>query len=122
MILFRDTPPALGKLLKEIEKVVDRNRAEGLRGFGVLISPMPGRAISRLQTMAFNQKISLPLSVATDVVGAPSCQNVHRQAEVTVVLYRRQKVVDRYGFREKELDAAGTRHVMAGIKRLLDGS
>jgi len=122
MILFRDTPPALGKLLKEIEKVVDRNRAEGLRSFGVLISPMPGRAISRLQTMAFNQKISLPLSVATDVVGSPSCQNIHRQAMVTVVLYRRQKVVRRYGYRARELDAAGIRRVLSGIKRLLDES
>ena len=72
--------------------------------------------------MAFNQKVSLPLSVATDVVGLPSCQNIHRQAMVTVVLYRRQKVVRRYGFRSQELDAAGTRRVLAGIKRLLDES
>ena len=31
MILFRNTGPALGKLLKEIDKVVDRNRVAGLR-------------------------------------------------------------------------------------------
>jgi len=122
MVLFRETPKALGKLLKAIDKVVDQNRAEGLKGFGVLISPEPGRAISRLQTMAFNQKVILPLSVATDVVGSPSCQNLHPQAEVTVVLYRRQKVVRRFGFRAKELDAAGTGRVLAGIKRLLDES
>ena len=122
MVLFRETSPLLGTLLKEIDKVVDRNRAKGLRSFGVLISPEPGRAISRLQTMAFNQKITLPLSVATDVVGSPSCQNIHKQAEVTVVLYRRQKVVDRFGFRSKELTTAGTTQVLARIKRLLDGS
>jgi len=122
MVLFRNTEPALGKLLKAIDKVVDRNRAEGLRSFGVLISSDPGRAISPLQTMAFNQKISLPLSVATNVVGSPSCQNIHKQAMVTVVLYRRMKVVNRFGFRSKELDDDGTRRVLAGIKRLLDES
>jgi hypothetical protein len=122
MVLFRETPQTLGKLLKAIDKVVDQNRAEGLKGFGVLISPEPGRAISRLQTMAFNQKVSIPLSVATDVVGSPSCQNLHPRAEVTVVLYRRQKVVGRFAFRTRELDAAGTGRVLAGIKRLLDGS
>ena len=122
MILFRNTGPALGKLLKEIDKVVDRNRVAGLRSFGVLSSPDPGRAISPLQTMAFNQKVSLPLSVATDVVGSPSCQNIHRQAEVTVVLYRRMKVVGRFGFRSRELDDAGTRRVLVGIKRLLGES
>ena len=122
MVLFRGTSRSLAQLLKAIDKVVDRNRAEGLKGFGVLLSPDPGRAISRLQTMAFNQKVSLPLSVATDVVGSPSCQNLHPQAEVTVVLYRRQKVVRRFGFRAKELDAAGTSRVLAGIKRLLDES
>jgi hypothetical protein len=122
MVLFRETSPVLGTLLKKIDKVVDRNRAKGLRSFGVLISPEPGRAISRLQTMAFNQKITLPLSVATDVVGSPSCQNIHKQAEVTVVLYRRQKVVERFGFRSKELGTAGTAQVLARIKRLLDES
>ena len=122
MVLFRGTSRSLAQLLKAIDKVVDQNRAEGLKGFGVLLSPDPGRAISRLQTMAFNQKVSLPLSVATDVVSSPSCQNLHPQAEVTVVLYRRQKVVRRFGFRTKELDAAGTSRVLTGIKRLLDES
>ena len=60
--------------------------------------------------------------MATDVVGSPSCQNIHRQAMVTVVLYRRQKVVRRYGYRARELDAAGIRRVLSGIKRLLDES
>ncbi len=120
MVLFRNTPPTLGQLLKAIDKVVDQNRARGLKSFGVLISADPGQAISRLQTLAFDQKIHLPLSVATDVVGLPSCQNVHRQAEVTVVLYRRQKVVARYGFRAGKLDPAATRRILAGIKLLLD--
>ena len=47
---------------------------------------------------------------------------IHKQAMVTVVLYRRMKVVNRFGFRSKELDDDGTRRVLAGIKRLLDES
>tara|TARA_B100000029_G_scaffold24792_2_gene24468 strand:+ start:423 stop:1052 length:630 start_codon:yes stop_codon:yes gene_type:complete len=122
MILFRDTEQALGSLLKDIDKIVDANRAEGLRSFGVLVSPEPGKAISRLQTMAFNRKINLPLAVATDVVGSPSCQNLNDKASVTVVLYRRQRVVGRYGFRAGALDKKGAREVLAGVRRLLDES
>ena len=122
MVIFRDLEPGLTELLKQIDKVVDRNRAVGLRSFGVLISKQPAKAISRLQTLAFDRKITLPLTVTTDAVSTPSCQKIHPQAAVTVVLYHRQRVVDRFAFRSKELKTTGTKNVLAGIRRLLGES
>ncbi len=122
MVIFRDLEPGLSGLLQQIDKLVDRNRAVGLRSFGVLISNQPGQAISRLQTLAFNEKISLPLTVTTDAVSTPACQNIHPQAAVTVVLYHRQRVIRRFAFRANELKTTGTKDVLTGIRRLLGES
>jgi len=122
MILFRKLEPGLTPLLKQIDRQVDRNRASGLKGFGVLISPQPSQAISKLQTLSFNNKIRLPLTVGTDAVSAPSCQNVHPEATVTVVLYHRQRVIQTYAFRSGQLTASNTKAILAGVRRLLDKS
>ena len=122
MVLFRKLEPGLTPLLKEIDRQVDRNRASGLKGFGVLISPQPSRAISKLQTLSFDNKIGLPLTVGTDAVSAPSCQNVHPEATVTVVLYHRQRVIQTYAFRSGQLSPASTKAILAGVRRLLDKS
>lgn len=122
MILFRKLEPGLTPLLKQIDRQVDRNRASGLKGFGVLISPQPSQAISKLQTLSFNNKIRLPLTVGTNAVSAPSCQNVHPEATVTVVLYHRQRVIQTYAFRSGQLTASNTKAILAGVRRLLDKS
>ena len=124
MILFRRLDGGLVPLLKQVETLIDRNRAEGLRGFGVMISDEPSGGVSKVQTLAFDRKISsgLPLTVSTDAVASPSCQNVHREAAITVVLYRRQRVVKTYAFRAGEPTAAQVRSVIASARRLLKTS
>ncbi len=103
MILMRRLSPKLNHLLKEVDKIVDKNRAIGLRSFGVLINDAPVKVAPQLQTLAFDEKIALPLTVATRAIASPSCQNIHQDAEVTIVLYRKQRVVSNYGFRSGEL-------------------
>ena len=97
-------------------RVVDRNRILGLRGFGVLLSSDSIKATSIIQTFSFNHKITIPLTVAGEGVGAPSCQNVHSEAAITIVLYRRRKVVEKFVFRKGELKREDVRHVINRIR------
>lgn len=116
MILMRQIGPQFRSLLQNVGRVVDRNRASGLRGFGVLLSQDAIKATSAVQTFSFNNKISIPLTVGGEGIGAASCQNVHNDAALTVVLYRRRKVVARFAFRDGELKRADVRQLIHRIR------
>jgi len=119
MFLTRRLTPKLAELLKATDELVDKNRAAGLRAFGVLIDDEPAKSVSKLQTLAFDEKLSIPLTASTKVVCAPVCQNVHEQAELTVVLYKKRRVVKTFAFRRSELDSKDIRRIIAESRRLI---
>lgn len=120
MVLLRRMDPELKPLLQNLSRLVDRNRAAGLRGFGVLLSADAFKATSKVQTFAFNHKVTMPLTVGGEGIGFAACQNVHPDAAVTVVLYRRTKVVDRFAFRAGELDKPQVKAVLNRVKKLIE--
>ena len=120
MLLTRRLTPELAELLKATDKLVDKNRAAGLRAFGVLIDDEPSKSVPKLQTMAFNKKLSVPLTAGTEVVCAPSCQNIHEKAELTVVLYKKRRVVKTFAYRRGELDSKDIRAIVTEARRLID--
>jgi hypothetical protein len=119
MILMRDMKRGCRPLLKNIDRLVDINRASGIRGFGVMISENPFGSISKVQTFAFNNKISMPLTVAPLSVASPSCQAIHPDAEISVVLYRNREVVKTFPFRAGELTYDRTREVIEEVRKFI---
>ena len=117
MILLRRIDAELKPLLKKIDRLVDRNRAAGLRSFGVLISDQSTKATSAVQTFAFNNKISIPLAVAGKNAAATGNQNLSPDAAITVVLYRKRKVVQTWSYRAGELKPADVNGIVMRIKR-----
>ncbi|MDA0831832.1 MAG: hypothetical protein O2955_16615 [Planctomycetota bacterium] len=104
MVLMQTLSPSARDLLIEIDRVVNKSRAYGLRCFGVLVSDEPMRDVSHVQTFAFDGKIEMPLTIGAPMVALPSCQNLNPDADVTVILYRQRKVVANYAFRGDMLD------------------
>jgi hypothetical protein len=121
MLLLRRVGPEIEPLLRDIDRLVDANRAAGLRSFAVVLCDEPGRAAPEVQTFAFDHKIDTPLSVATDAVAAPNCQNVHPDAAVTVVLYRQRRVESTFAFRDDELNERAYRDVVEQVRSFADG-
>ena len=119
MILMRDIKREHRPLLKNINRLVDLNRGTGMRGFGVMISKNPFGSISKVQTFAFNNKISMPLTVAPLSVASPSCQAIHPDAELTVVLYRNREVVKTFPFRAGELTYDRSREVIDEVRKFI---
>lgn len=119
MIFLREVVPGTAELLKELDRCVDQNRAVGLRGFGVLLSENQRFATSKLQTLAFDNQLSLPLTMAHPQVESSENQNLHPQAAVTVVLYNDHVVTGSYGFRETEVTKERIADVMAGVRELI---
>lgn len=120
MVFIQKVDPKLPELLKAIDKIVDANRVTGLRSFGVLVTDESSRAVPVLQTMAFDERIRMPLTAATTAVAGPGGNRLHREAATTVVLYREQKAVTNLAFRHGKLDEAATKQVLGGIKELLN--
>ena len=118
MVFLRDVIDGVPSLLKELDTYIDQNRAVGLRGFAVLLSENQRNAVSKLQTLSFDHQLSLPLAVASTQLDAPSSQNLHPDAAVTVVLYHDQTVVKSHAFRAAEIDADRIAEMMASVKAL----
>lgn len=119
MVLVRDLKPEHRSLMRNLDRLTDIHRADGFRGFGVMISDNPFGSISKVQTFAFNHKVSLPLTVAPLSVGSRSNQNIHPDAEVTVVLYRNRAVVEKYAFRAGELTYDRSREVIRAVRKFI---
>jgi hypothetical protein len=119
MVFIREFTPGLSDLLTRLDQQIDRNRAEGLRGFGVLLAEDHRDSVSKLQTLAFDHQLSLPLTIAPVQVDSPSGQNVNPEAAVTVVLYRRRQVIESFAVGSTGLTAADVDHIAAGVERLL---
>ncbi len=120
MVLMRDLETHTATLFRGIDKIVDAHRADGLRCFGVLIDNQTARAIPRLQNLSFDSKLSVPLTVATELVCRPESQNIHRDATTTLVLYRQQRVVKTIAFRDDELDAKRIATTLQAVRELVD--
>jgi len=118
MVFVRSASPELRRLLKEIDEQIDAHRADGLRGFGVFLTGERKDLLSEVQTLAFEEKIGLPLTIAAATVEGPAGQNLDPSAAVTVILYRDQTVVANFAYREGELSTSEQSRIVDAIKKL----
>lgn len=119
MVFLREVVPGTAELLKEIDRCVDAHRADGLKGFCVLLSEDSRAATSRLQTLAFDNTLALPLTWTSSQIETGANQNLHAEAAVTVVLYRDQHVVSATAWRKDELTRPAINKVLADMQQLL---
>lgn len=120
MVFIQKVDRELPTLLKAVDKIVDKNRITGLRSFGVLVTNESSQAVPVLQTMAFDERIRMPLTAATTAVAGPGGNRLHRDAATTVVLYRQQKAVTNLAFKYGKLDDKAIGNVLDRIKEMLD--
>jgi len=118
MVLLRELGPESTALLKELNQTVDRHRADGLRCFAVLVTGAPQREAPRLQTLAFDEKLDLPLTLAGEAVATEAALNVEPDASITVILYENRHIVSRFAHRSGACDAAARRDIVSAAEKL----
>lgn len=109
MILLRRLETGTSAVLKSVDELIDRRRADGLRAFGVMLSDEPSKVSPHLQTISFDEKLSLPLGVGPEALADRDSLSVDPAASVTLVAYRDKKVVWTSAFRSAELRDEPTR-------------
>jgi len=119
MVILRKLDPGYKEILSEIDSVVDKNRAVGLRSFGIYLSPEPTKDISHVQTFSFEGMIQMPLTIGADFSPGQSKHSIHPDAGMTIVLYRNRKVVENYSFAPGKPSRQQAEALRKGIDRLL---
>jgi hypothetical protein len=104
IVFARRLSEPLGKLVRGLDKALVDHKGAELRAWVTFLSE--DQTAFDPQVVAWSKKQALrnvPLAVFEDVVGPPSYL-LHRDAEVTVLLYVKQKVVRTFAFRAGELN------------------
>ena len=117
MVVMQETDPEIATLLKAVDAIVDENRVSGLRSFGVFVTDESDRAVPTLQTMAFDERIQMPLTAATTAIAGPSCHNLHEDAATTVILYRDQLAVRNFAFEKDSINDESIALLIDGVKK-----
>ena len=124
MVVMRRLESGTSAVLKGIDELIDRRRADGLRAFGVMLSDEPSKIAPHLQTISFDEKLNMPLSVGPETLGEKDSLAVDPAASATIVVYRQRKVIWTAALRSNELrdDAVRirrTREIVEQAEKLL---
>lgn len=119
-VLLRDLSPDVTALLKDLDRTVNQHRADGLRCFAVLLTDSPQRDSARLQTLAFDEKIDLPLTIVSEGATQGSTLVIPREMTISVVTYKDRKVVQRFNYKSGCDQTARAAIIAASEKLLVD--
>jgi hypothetical protein len=120
MLFIRQITPELKELLKGIDKEIDQHRAAGLRSFGVFVASDSQELLPHVQTLAFDEKINLPLTIAAAPSDGSAGRSIHPDAAVTIILYRDQMVTANFAYRADELKAEQSAAVLKCVRSLAE--
>ena len=120
VVFARELSDPLGKLAQRIDKALIEHKKAELRGWLTFLSN---------DQLSFDPKIvhwgqkhairSLPLGVFEDAAGPPSYRLAH-DADVTVLLFVKEKIVANFAFRKGELTDDKIAGVIKALPRILE--
>jgi hypothetical protein len=119
VIFARTLSDPLGKLVQQLDKAVADNKKSDLRAWVTFLNEDQIGSDAKVVDWGRNHAIRfIPLGVFEDTGGPPSyC--LARDADVTVLLFVKQKVVANYAFRAGELSDDKTGEVVKALSRIL---
>lgn len=121
-IFAREITDALTGLVKEVDTVVGKNKDKKMAAFVVLLSDDPDAAEPKLKELAKKHGIkNTPLTVFDGIAG-PERYKIAKEADVTVLMWTRQKVAVNHAFRKGDLKKASIKEIVADTSKILGTS
>ena len=107
-------------LVKQINDEVGKNKEKKLSAFVVFLTDDSDELKPQVEKLAEKEKIhNVPLTIAESVAGPPDYK-IHEDAEVTVLLWKGQKVQSNHAFKAGELNNKKIPAVIKDIPKLLE--
>jgi len=116
-VFARDLTPAVAGLVKKIEAAAVAHRDDRLGGFAVVLSDDPA-VEGKLRQLADDERLRHVI-LARDTQDGPNGYDIDPDAQVTVVLYVRKKVVKTFAFEAGKLDDKAAAKVLAAVREIL---
>ena len=119
VVFARTTSDPLGKLITKLDSEALGKKDSGCKVWMTLLADKAD--LDALAKWAQKQGVkSAPVGVYEDEDGPPSYK-LHKDADVTVLLFVKQKVVANFAFREGELDDKAIESVLKAMPPLFEG-
>jgi hypothetical protein len=119
IIFARSMSDGLGKLALGVDKALDVHKTSDLRGWITFLHDDQASIDDKIVKWAKHHAVStMPIAVFEDVGGPPSYK-LAKDADVTVMLFTKQKVVYNFAFRSGELTDARVAEVLKAIPELV---
>lgn len=118
VVFARNTTDSLGKLMSKIDAVAIAKKDTGCKAWLTILADKAD--LDSLAKWTQKQGIkSSPVGVFEDADGPPSYK-LHKDAEVTVLIFTKQKVTANFAFRAGELDDKAMDSVLKAMSQTLD--
>jgi len=120
MLFAREVTGPLGSLLKQFDAAVAKNKDADMRSFAVFLTDDADATEAKLKKLAEKEKISenVPLTIVEDIAG-PEPYKINKDADVTVILYTKGKVVSNFAFKAGELNEKDVKNIVAALPKIL---
>jgi hypothetical protein len=117
MIFARDTNETLVKLIKQLDAETVKNADKKMGSFAVFCNDAEGLE-GKLKDLAKKENLKA-FTLAIDNPTGPAPYNVAKDADVTVVLYTKSKVVANFAFKKGELKDADVQKILSNVGKIL---
>lgn len=119
-IFARELTPDLAGLVKAIDKTVADNKDKKMYAFVVLLTDDPDSAAKELEAFAKKHGIeNTPLTIFDNTAG-PGSYKIAKDADVTVMLWRKTRVEANHAFAKGELNDEATKKIIADTSKILE--
>jgi hypothetical protein len=117
MIFAREASDSLTSLVKKLDKLVAENKANKMGSFVVFCSDDSGLE-AKLKDVIAKEKIE-NVVLAIDNPAGPAPYKIAKEADITVVLYTKSKVVANHSYKKGGLTDKEIDKIVADVPKIL---
>jgi len=119
-VFARKIDANLTSLVKQLNDEVGKNGEKKLSVFVVFLTDDSDELSPKLTSLAEKEKITnVPLTIGEVSAGPPSYK-IEKDAEVTVMLWKKTKVISNHAFKAGELNKAHIAAIVKDIPKILE--
>lgn len=117
MIFAREISSPLTALIKKVDEVNVKNKAARMGSFAIFCSDADGLD-KKLKDLAETEKLK-EFVLAIDNPSGPTPYKIAKDADVTVVLYNKSKVLANFTFKKGELSEKSVESILTSVPKIL---
>lgn len=119
-VFARSTSDELGKMLKELDGLVEKNKEKEMKSFVVLLTDDPEKAEKELVEFAKKHEIkNIPLTYFDGEAGPPE-YNIAKEAQMTINMWVKSEVKSNRVVSEKKLDKDTVATIIKDTQKILE--